>query len=102
MNKNALNLLTMKRRKFTAKFKTKVVLESLRESQTLNELAQKHDLSPTQISGWKKDFLSKAEGVFGKPSKSPKDEAEEERNRLLRTIGELKIENDFLKKTLRR
>jgi len=39
-----------KRRNFSAKFKTKVVLEALKEQQTLSELAQKHKLHLNQIS----------------------------------------------------
>lgn len=91
----------MKRRKFTAKFKTKVVLESLKEAQSLSELAQKYELAPTQISKWKRDFLANAEQIFTKPSKSKQSEAEEERDRLLKTIGEQKVALDFLKKALR-
>ncbi|WP_188619028.1 transposase, partial [Christiangramia forsetii] len=47
----------MTRRKFTPKFKTKVVLESLKERQTTQELAQKFEITPQQISAWKREFL---------------------------------------------
>ena len=91
----------MRRRKFTAKFKTKVVLAALKESAGLSELAQKYELAPTQISKWKKEFLQGAESVFSTDSSSGKSEAEIERDQLLQTIGTLKVENDFLKKSLR-
>ena len=91
----------MKRRKFTSKFKTKVVLEALSERYTLAQLAERHQLHPNQISQWKHQFLSNAELVFKKGSKSRKDEASDEKNRLLQAIGKLKVENDFLKTTLR-
>lgn len=91
----------MKRRKFTAKFKSKVVLESLKEAQSLNELAQKYELAPSQISKWKRDILANIEVVFGQAVKDAKSEAEEERDRLLRTIGEPKVELDFVKNALR-
>ena len=91
----------MKRRKFTAKFKAKVVLEALKEQKSLSELAMKYELAPTQISKWKREVVSKVEFIFTKDVKSKKSEAEEERNRFLQTIGELKMENDFLKKNLR-
>jgi hypothetical protein len=42
--------------------------------------------------------LSSAESVFASIKKSEKTEAASERERLLQTIGELKVENDFLKK----
>ena len=91
----------MKRRNFTSKFKTKVVLDAIKESKTLAEIGQQYTVAPTQISKWKKEFLSGAESVFSKGVKAQKNEVEIERDRLLRTIGELKVENDFLKKTLR-
>lgn len=91
----------MKRRKFTSKFKTKVVLESLKEHQSLNALAQKYELTPTQISTWKKLFLANAELVFLKGKLNQKSEEAEERDRLLKTIGEQKVALDFLKKSLK-
>jgi len=91
----------MKRRKFTSKFKTKVVLEALKERHTVAELAQKYELHPTQISTWKKEFLEGAEQVFDKGKKSSKTEAEQERDRLLKTIGQLKMDVDFLNDALR-
>ena len=91
----------MTRRKFTSKFKTKVVLEALKERVSLSELAQKHELSPTQISKWKREFLDNASVIFESPQTDKRSEAEKEKDRLLKTIGELKIENDFLKDALR-
>ena len=39
----------MKRRQFTPEFKTKIVLELLREEKTLSEIASEHDISPNQL-----------------------------------------------------
>lgn len=91
----------MTRRKFTPKFKTKVVLEMLKERSSLAELAQKYNLAPQQLSNWKRDFLDNAEQVFDKVKKNPKSESEQEKEQLLKTIGQLKVEVDFLKETLR-
>jgi transposase len=91
----------MKRRKFTSKFKTKVVLEALKERVALSELAQKYELSPTQISKWKREFLDNASEIFESPQTDKRSDAEKEKDRLLKTIGSLKIENDFLKDALR-
>jgi len=88
-----------KRRNFSAKFKTKVVLEALSERQTITELAQKHKLHPNQISKWKQEFLSGAEIVFEKGTKSGKSEYAE-KDRLYKIIGEQKVDIDFLKKAL--
>jgi len=73
----------------------------LKEYCSIKELAQKHEIHPQQISNWKKEFMSKANEVFAKPTKDTKSEEEKERDELLRTIGQLKVENDFLKKILK-
>ena len=91
----------MTRRKFTSKFKTKVVLEALKERHSLAELAQKYQLHPTQISSWKRDFLEGAEQVFESGKKDKRSDAEKKNDQLLKTIGELKVEIDFLKDALR-
>ena len=91
----------MTRRKFTSKFKLKVVMEALKERQTMAELAQKFELNPQQISTWKREFLNNAESVFLSANKDKRSESEIEKENLLKTIGELKVANDFLTKALR-
>lgn len=91
----------MIRRKFTSKFKTKVILEVLKERSTVQELAQKYEVSVQQIYQWKRGFLSNAETVFDKGVKSTKIAAEEKEERLLKVIGQQKVELDFLKNALR-
>ena len=59
----------MTRRKFSSKFKTKVVLEALKERMSMSELARKFEAQPKQIVQWKKEFLNSAEDVFDKKSK---------------------------------
>ena len=48
----------MTRKKYTSKFKTKLVLEALKERSSVSELAQKYDIAPQQIHLWKREFLS--------------------------------------------
>jgi transposase len=91
----------MTRRKFSSKFKTKVVLESLKERMNNQELAQKFDIHPQQISTWKREFLNGAEEVFAKGKASKKSEQEQKEDRLLKVIGQQKVEIDFLKNALR-
>jgi transposase len=45
--------------------------------------------------------MAKAEDVFESKSKSKKSQADEEKDALLKAIGQLKVENDFLKDALR-
>ena len=91
----------MTRKKYTSKFKTKVVLESLKERSSVAEMAQKFDLAPQQIHLWKREFLGGAESVFESKTKNKKTQAEEEKDQLLKSIGQLKVEVDFLKNALR-
>lgn len=89
------------RRKFSAEFKTKIVLEALKERYTTEELARKYEIHPNQIHLWKKEFLSKASCVFDKKDAR---ESEEERQSILEKlysqIGQQKVEIDWLKKKL--
>ena len=91
----------MTRKKYTSKFKTKVVLEALKERLSVAELAQKYELAPQQINTWKRDFLSGAASVFDNKPRSKKSASDQEKDQLLKAIGQLKVENDFLKDALR-
>jgi transposase-like protein len=88
------------RRKFSAKFKAQVAMEAIKERETLSELAKRFEVHPNQISKWKRDFLEGAERVFEDGSKE--EEAAVDADQLYRQIGELKVENDFLKKSLKK
>ena len=96
----------MKRRQFTAEFKTKLVLEVLREEKQIGELATENGLSPNQLRNWKREFMDNAIRVFSE-SKQEKElrakerELDEERNELMAKVGQLTIENDWLKKKSR-
>ena len=68
---------------------------------SLSELAQKREVQPQQIIKWKKDFLESASVVFEKGKKDLRSEAKQEKDRLLKANGELKVENNFLKNALR-
>jgi len=88
------------RRRFSAEFKVKVVLEALKERQSLNELAQKYQLHQNQISKWKTDFLDQALEYMNHHSKVSKAEDDIEKEQLYAKIGQLQVELDFLKKKL--
>jgi transposase len=90
------------RRKFSAEFKTKVVLEALKERSSIEEIARKYELHPNQITIWKKEFLSQASSVFSSESDKSdgKKSQEAATEKLYAQIGQLKVENDWLKKKL--
>ena len=88
-----------KRRKFSAELKARIALAAIRERETLKELSDRFEVIPIVISRWKKEFLENASHAFGfeKPVKK-----EVETEKLYAQIGQLKVENDFLKKSLKR
>ena len=88
--------MSTSRRKFSNDFKSKVVLESLKEHETLESLAKKYELHPTQISTWRSQALKNFGNVFG--SDNTKEASSIETDVLYAQIGQLKVENDFLKK----
>jgi transposase-like protein len=75
-------------------------LEALKERSTIEQIAKKYEVHPNQISTWKKEFLSKAAQVFSSGNGSEAQDSEVEKDRLYAQIGQLKVENDFLKKKL--
>ncbi|WP_455072792.1 IS3 family transposase [Paenibacillus caseinilyticus] len=90
-----------KRNRYTSEFKTKVVLEVLREEQTVNEIAAKYELSPVMISRWKAEFLERASTVFEKKTQEAeklKKEYESKQEHLEKLVGQLTVEVDWLKK----
>lgn len=89
-----------KRRKFSSSFKTRVVLEALKERLTMSELAQKHQLHPNQIRTWKKEFLAKADSVFELPDRSKEKKLEQEKEAIFKQLGEVQFEYNWLKKKL--
>ncbi len=91
--------MSKNRRKHSKDFKTKVVLESLKERDSLEVIAKKYELLPTQITTWKTIALKKFPELFGNELK-PYNKNEVKIQGLYAQIGQLKVENDFLKKKL--
>jgi transposase len=88
------------KRKFGAEFKAKVVLEALKERSTIEELARKYELHPTQINTWKREAIANMSAVFGADKTDAIVESEQQTEKLYAQIGQLKVENDWLKKKL--
>ena len=53
------------RRNHGPAFKAKVALAVIKGEKTLAELAQLHDVHPTQITAWKAQLIEGAAGLFG-------------------------------------
>ena len=83
------------RRKFGAEFKAKVVLEALKERATVEELARKYELHPTQINTWKKEAVANLASVFTGGKEDGSADLEKQTEKLYAKIGQLEVENDF-------
>lgn len=90
------------RRKFSSKFKAQVALEALKERETLSELSKRFEIHPNQISKWKREFIEGAAGVFDSGKGASSEDSSVDTDRLYRQIGELSVENDFLKKAFKK
>ena len=84
------------RRNHSPSFKAKVALAAVKGEKTLAELAQLHDLHPTQITAWKSQLVEGAASLFGAGSSGKQSEPEIDLKTLHAKIGELALENDFL------
>ena len=85
-------------------FKFQVVLEVLREEQTVAEIAVKHQIHPTLITRWKTEFLETGpKAVFDRSKQVDetvrlKMESEEKEAKLYQEIGQLTTQLAWLKK----
>ena len=78
---------------YSAEQKTKIVLELLKEEQTVSQLATKYKVTAKSITNWKKQFLENASKAFEGDASSKEQQKE---------LEKLKAENDELAKTLGR
>ena len=85
------------RRKFSSSFKARVALEAVKNQQTLAELAVKFEVNAVMISKWKAEFLENGSAAFEKESSAKSDIIDTQE--LYAQIGQLKVENEFLKKS---
>jgi transposase-like protein len=88
------------RKQFTNEFKAKVALEALKGLKTMNELASEYGVHSTQITAWRNQLKEQAAGVFGNPHDKVMREQKELIDRLYKNIGQIQVENDWMKKNL--
>ena len=80
-------------------FKAKVALEALKERSTMAELASKFELTPVQINQWKKTAIEQMAAAFERGSGGKSGGREQGLiTQLYQKIGEIQVENDWLKK----
>jgi transposase-like protein len=88
------------RKKFDAATKARVALETLRGEKTLAQISSEYGVHATQISQWKQELIQRSAELFAKPDNSLARQHEELADKLHKTIGELTMENNWIKKKL--
>jgi transposase len=84
------------RRRFTAKFKTQVVLDLLTGRRSVAQLCREHDLKEQVVTRWRAVFLDRAEILFR--TEPERDGHLERIAELERLVGRLTMELDIAKK----
>ena len=92
-----------KYKKNTDEEKVKIILEVLREDQTINEIAARYEVHPKSIQDWKKEFLENAVYALN-PNRSLKEQEEKlkvrekEIDELHRQLGTITAQLNWAKK----
>ncbi len=92
--------MSRKRTVYSAEFKTKVVLEVLKEDKTINEIASANNINPKNLQNWKRIFLENAE-VAMEPAKAIKEYKDEvaklkvQVGEYAKKVGQLTLEKDW-------
>ena len=88
------------RRTLTPKFKFKVALEAIKGLSSINEIATKHKVAPSQVSAWKLELQEGGSALFERKNARNDERKEQEKHtaKLEQTIGKLVVEKDFLVK----
>ena len=95
-------MTTKRRRRFTAAFKKRVVLEALRGDRTVQEIAARHQVHPNQVSTWKRQAVDGLDESFAAGSRPRPSEQETVIRGLHAKIRELTVERDFFLRGLAR
>ncbi len=83
----------------SASVKVKVALEAAGNQKTVNQIASEYEVSPSQVTEWKKQLLDEAESLFQhKKRRKSEVEAYEDVEYLQQQIGKLTTQIEWLKK----
>ncbi len=93
-------MASMKRKQYEAAFKARVALEAVKGEKTISQVASEYGVHPNQVRQWKEHLLRVLPGIFSDRRKRTEEERDELEAELYQQIGQLKVENDWLKKKI--
>jgi transposase len=86
------------RKSFDPEFMSKVALEAIKEKETVAEISSRFEVHRTQITNWRKRALVGIKEIFKRKQEKANKENQKLVDELYRQIGQLKVENEWLKK----
>lgn len=92
--------MSRKRRNFSAKFKSDLVIELLKGEKDLNTLATENNIQPNLLRNWKREFLNNASAVFDDKREEKLVEERKEKAEYAKKVGQLTMQVDWLKKKI--
>ncbi|HIL79038.1 MAG: hypothetical protein ABGX71_00540 [Methyloprofundus sp.] len=93
--------MTNIRKTHSTQAKVKISIEAIKGSKTTAELTSTYGVHATQINNWKKAALDIIPEAFSSKRKRVEDDQQTLVDELYKQIGQLKVENDFLKKNFK-
>ena len=88
------------RKKHEPAIKARVALEAIKGEKTACQIASEYGVHPTQVTQWKQELIQRSADLFAKPDNTIVRQHEEMTDKLHKTIGEITMENNWLKKKL--
>lgn len=85
-------------RKLGSEFKAKVAIEAIKGEMTTAQISSKYEVHRSLINTWRKQALTGILNGFTEKHDKAGDDNEKLINELYRQIGQLKVENEWLKK----
>ena len=92
--------MSLMRKKHSVQEKVKISLEAIKGERTTSEITSKYGVHATQINSWKKQALDSIPEAFSGKKKKQEASNQELLDELYKQIGQLKVENEFLKKNI--
>ena len=89
-----------KAKQYTAQEKAKVAMEAIKSDLTMAQISSQYGVHATQINRWKKEAVDAMVSGFTTKPKAKDTSQTELKNQLYQQIGQLTVEQDWLKKNL--